>query len=83
MLSADVSEFVMYGGCVRGQGEEYHRFSLREQTMNSLESVPTTWDDVLDGHFFRIVSHVLDAHVLEAASCLLAANDDADLSQSA
>ncbi len=43
--------------------------------MNHLESVPTTWDDVRDDTFFRIVSHVLDCHFLEAASCLLLAND--------
>ena len=43
--------------------------------MSVLESVPTTWNDVLDGQFFRIVAHVLDAAVLEAASSLLAAND--------
>ena len=43
--------------------------------MNQIESVPATWDDVRDGQFFRIVSHVLDAHVLEAGSCLLGAND--------
>jgi hypothetical protein len=49
--------------------------------MNHIESVPTTWDDVRDGQFFRIVQHLLDPRVLEAASCLLAANDsdvDAD-----
>lgn len=43
--------------------------------MNSIECVPSTWDDVLDGQFFRIVSYVLDGRLLEAASCLLAAND--------
>ena len=43
--------------------------------MTNIESVPTTWDDVRDGQFFRIVSHVLDCHVVEAASSLLAAND--------
>jgi len=43
--------------------------------MNRFESVPTTWDDVRDGQFFRIVCHVLDARLLEAASCLLSAND--------
>ena len=43
--------------------------------MNRIESVPTTWDDVSDSQFFRIVCHVLEARVLEAASCLLAAND--------
>ena len=43
--------------------------------MNTIESVPTTWDDVRDGQFFRIVSHLLDCHTLEAASSLLAAND--------
>ena len=47
--------------------------------MNQIESVPSTWDDGRDGRFFRIVSHVLEAHFLEAASSLLAANDDADL----
>jgi hypothetical protein len=50
--------------------------------MNHIESVPTTWDDVRDGQFFRIVCHVLDAQVLEAATCLLSAND-ADLAPSA
>jgi hypothetical protein len=43
--------------------------------MTRIESVPTTWDDVRDGQFFRIVSHVLAARVLEGASSLLAAND--------
>jgi hypothetical protein len=43
--------------------------------MSNLESVPTTWDDVRDIQFFRIVSHVLEAHIVEAASSLLAAND--------
>ena len=43
--------------------------------MNRIESVPTTWDDVRDGQFFRIVGHLLDCHLVEAASCLLAAND--------
>ncbi|MCU1602756.1 MAG: hypothetical protein JWO22_3465 [Frankiales bacterium] len=43
--------------------------------MNRFESVPTTWDDERDGQFFRIVSHLLQCPVLEAASCLLAAND--------
>ncbi|MDP9183344.1 MAG: hypothetical protein M3P04_11280 [Actinomycetota bacterium] len=43
--------------------------------MNLLELVPSTWCNVRDGQFFRIVSHVLDAHLLEAASCLLASND--------
>jgi len=43
--------------------------------MNRIESVPTTWDDVRDGQFFRIVCHVLDAALLEGASALLGAND--------
>ena len=43
--------------------------------MSSTESVPSTWDDVLDVPFFRIVSHVLDGRLLAAASILLAAND--------
>ncbi len=43
--------------------------------MNPSESVPTTWDDVRDGQFFRLVCHVLDAHLLEAATSLLASND--------
>jgi hypothetical protein len=43
--------------------------------MNRFESVPTTWDDVRDGQFFRIVQHVLDPRLVEGASCLLAAND--------
>lgn len=43
--------------------------------MNRFESVPTTWDDVRDGQFFRIVGHLLDCHLLEAATTLLAAND--------
>ena len=50
--------------------------------MNRIESVPTTWDDVHDSRFFRIVCHALDARLLEAASCLLAAND-AELAPSA
>ena len=43
--------------------------------MNRIESVPTTWDDVRDGQFFRLVHHVLDQRVVEGGSCLLAAND--------
>jgi hypothetical protein len=43
--------------------------------MNRFESVPIIWDDVRDGQFFRIVGHLLDGHLLEAASCLLGAND--------
>ncbi|MCW2669948.1 MAG: hypothetical protein JWO27_1845 [Frankiales bacterium] len=43
--------------------------------MNLIESVPTTWDDVRDVAFFRIVGHLLDARLVEAASLLLAAND--------
>ncbi len=43
--------------------------------MNRIESVPTAWDDDRDGQFFRIVSHLMECPVLEAASCLLAAND--------
>ena len=43
--------------------------------MNRFESVPTTWDDVRDGQFFRIVGNLLDAQLLEGASSLLAAND--------
>ena len=43
--------------------------------MNQFESIPSTWDDVRDGHFFRIVSHVLETRFLEAASALLGAND--------
>ena len=43
--------------------------------MNQIESVPRTWDDVRDVQFFRIVNHVLEARVLEAASTLLGAND--------
>ena len=49
--------------------------SLEVPIMSQLESVPTTWDDVRDVQFFRIVSHVLEPQILEAASCLLAAND--------
>lgn len=43
--------------------------------MKRIESVPTTWDDARDGAFFRIVAHLLHADLVEAASCLLAAND--------
>jgi hypothetical protein len=43
--------------------------------MSNFESVPSTWDDVRDVQFFRIVCHVLEAHVVEGASSLLAAND--------
>lgn len=43
--------------------------------MNRIESVPTTWDAARDERFFRITQHVLDARFLEAASVLLAAND--------
>ena len=43
--------------------------------MNTIESVPTTWDDIRDGQFFRIVGHLLDAHIVDAGSALLASND--------
>jgi hypothetical protein len=43
--------------------------------MNSIESVPTTWDDARDGTFFRVTLHALDARFLEAGTVLLAAND--------
>jgi hypothetical protein len=43
--------------------------------MTVIESVPTTWDDVADVAFFRIVGHLLDAPFLEGASGLLAEND--------
>lgn len=43
--------------------------------MSHIESVPTVWDDARDTAFFRIVSHVLPARLVEAASGLLAAND--------
>jgi hypothetical protein len=71
----------MYGGSVREDGGSITP-SPEEPIMNQLESVPTTWDDVRDVQFFRIVCHVLEPHVLEAASCLLGAND-ADLAPSA
>lgn len=44
--------------------------------MKRIECLPTTWDDDRDGHFFRIVGHLLQARFLEAATSLLAANDD-------
>ena len=43
--------------------------------MITLEAVPTSWNDLHDGAFFRIVAHLLDARVAEAFSSLLAAND--------
>jgi hypothetical protein len=43
--------------------------------MHRFESVPVTWDDALDGTFFRIVSHLFECSYLEAATSLLAAND--------
>ena len=43
--------------------------------MTTIESVPTTWDDVRDGQFFRIVAHVLAPELVEAASSLLLSND--------
>ena len=43
--------------------------------MNSIESVPTTWDEQREGAFFRIVGTLLSPQFLEAASALLAAND--------
>ncbi|HTL22891.1 MAG TPA: hypothetical protein VL281_02540 [Mycobacteriales bacterium] len=43
--------------------------------MSRIESVPTTWDDARDVPFFRIVNHALEPQLLEAASCLLGAND--------
>jgi hypothetical protein len=44
--------------------------------MTTIETIPTTWDDVRDGQFFRITAHVLDARLVEAATTLLAANDN-------
>jgi hypothetical protein len=55
----------MYAGPAPGQRE----------VMSNIESLPSTWDDVRDVQFFRIVSHVLEARVVEGASSLLAAND--------
>ena len=75
LFSPDLSGLGMYGAVAREQPEGHHRHSGKEATMNPLESVPTTWDDARDGQFFRIVSHVLDARFLEAASSLLGAND--------
>lgn len=43
--------------------------------MNTVESVPTVWDDVLDGDFFRVVAHVFSPRWLEATSLLLLTND--------
>lgn len=43
------------------------------------EQIPQTWDDDRDGPFFRITAHLLECPVLEAVSCLLAANDEASL----
>ncbi|MFN2537748.1 MAG: hypothetical protein ABR549_06295 [Mycobacteriales bacterium] len=43
--------------------------------MTNFESVPTTWDDIRDGQFFRIVGHVLRAQLVDAGTTLLAAND--------
>ena len=64
----------MYGGFVRGDGT-CTTPSPEVPIMSRAESVPTTWDDVRDVPFFRIVSHVLEPDLLEAASCLLGAND--------
>ena len=44
--------------------------------MERIETVRSAWDELRDGQFFRIVSHVFPARVLEAASSLLAANDE-------
>lgn len=44
--------------------------------MTATETIPTTWDDVRDERFFRIVQSAFDARFLEAASTLLAANDN-------
>ena len=43
--------------------------------MTATETIPTTWDDSRDNAFFRITAHLLDARTVEAATCLLAAND--------
>ena len=64
----------MYGACVPGHPEETTA-SPSGDAMSHIESVPTTWDDTRDGAFFRIVTHVLPAHVVEGASILLGTND--------
>ena len=43
--------------------------------MNGFENVPTSWDDTRDESFFRIVCHLLTPQLVEAGTCLLAAND--------
>ena len=43
--------------------------------MTTLETVPEDWDSDRDEPFFRIVSRVLPAAVVEAASSLLASYD--------
>ena len=40
-----------------------------------LESVPTTWDDVRDGAFFRLVAALFHPDVLLGATVLLASYD--------
>lgn len=67
----------MYDGSVPGE-RGLTPLLPEVQIMSDIESVPSTWDDLRDVRFFRIVCHVLEWHVLEAASSLLAAND-ADL----
>ena len=54
----------MYGGPARDDVE-----------CMSIESVPTLWNDDLDGTFFRIVLHVVDAEFELWASAMLTAND--------
>lgn len=44
--------------------------------MHATETIPTTWDDARDGQFFRITAHGFDPRLLEAATSLLAANDN-------
>lgn len=65
----------MYGRARPEEPEVITTSPTKEPAMNLTESVPTSWDDVRDGAFFRIVGHLLDAAFLEQATNQLAAFD--------
>ena len=49
--------------------------------MNLNESLYTTWDDVRDGEFYRIVADLFCPAFLAGASALLASYDDDAMTQ--
>ena len=68
----DLSDLRMYVPSLR---DESQGIPPEEPTMNSYESVPTTWDDACDDAFFRITSHLFSARFVAAATTLLVTND--------